>query len=239
VISLKVARKDARPAVRRATSPAPPATRSSCPTEMPLFMRSRADRSPRLPAPGGGSPLRPRARRHRNRRPRRGPPGHGRLRRRQEEEDLQPAADDARPGEGRRGPQSSSRHATSYPLTGPSDQPGAAKQSNARPAPRRASRGRQSTRSRPPPRSRATGKTSIERAGFEVPPEGGGPAAQQPLPLLRRADPLPADARRRTTLPGTRPPASSPHLAGPVSQAATPNLSVLRPPSTRRPGSRR
>jgi hypothetical protein len=73
---------------------------------------------------------------------------------------------------------------------------------------------------------RASGKTSVEKTPFEVPPAGDGPHLSS-LCLLRRADPLPADAPASDDpfrYEGSR---LVPHLGGPVSQAATANLSFF------------
>jgi VWFA-related protein len=117
------------------------------------------------------------------------------------------------------------RFSDEYPISGPLDQLEAAKQSNAvlrRVVPLASGKYTLETASQ----VKGTGKTSIERASFEVPAAGDGPQLSS-LCLLRRADPLPADA----------PPSGDPfryetmrlvpHLGGPVSQAATPNLSFF------------
>jgi VWFA-related protein len=70
------------------------------------------------------------------------------------------------------------------------------------------------------------GRTSVLRARFEIPTPGPKPQMSS-LCLLRRADPLPADA------PATDDPLRIekarlvPHLGGPVSRTATPNLSFF------------
>jgi VWFA-related protein len=117
------------------------------------------------------------------------------------------------------------RFSDEYPISGPLDQLEAAKQSNAvlrRVVPLASGKYTLETASQ----VRGTGKTSIERASFEVPAVGDGPEVSS-LCLLRRADPLPADVppsddpfRYETTR-------LVPHLGGPVSQAATPNLSFF------------
>ena len=117
------------------------------------------------------------------------------------------------------------RFSDEYPLSGPLDQLEAAKQSNAvlrRTVPLGAGRYTLETVSQ----VKGTGKTSVERSSFEVPAAGSGPQLSS-LCLLRRADPLPADAPPSDDpfrYEGTR---LVPHLAGPVSQAATPNLSFF------------
>jgi VWFA-related protein len=117
------------------------------------------------------------------------------------------------------------RFSDEYPLSGPLDQLEAAKQSNAvlrRLVPLASGKYTLETASQ----VKGTGKTSIERASFEVPAGGSGPQLSS-LCLLRRADPLPADAPPSDDpfrYEGTR---LVPHLAGPVSQAATPNLSFF------------
>jgi VWFA-related protein len=116
------------------------------------------------------------------------------------------------------------RFSDEYPISGPLDQLEAAKQSNAvlrRVVPLASGKYTLETASQ----VKGTGKTSIERASFEVPQEGGPQLSS--LCLLRRADPLPADAPASDDpfrYEGTR---LVPHLAGPVSQAATPNLSFF------------
>ena len=117
------------------------------------------------------------------------------------------------------------RFSDEYPLSGSLDQLEAAKQSNAvlrRTVPLGAGRYTLETVSQ----VKGTGKTSVERSSFEVPAAGSGPQLSS-LCLLRRADPLPADAPPSDDpfrYEGTR---LVPHLAGPVSQAATPNLSFF------------
>lgn len=117
------------------------------------------------------------------------------------------------------------RFSDEYPLTGPLDQLEAAQQSNAvlrRSVPLASGRYTLETVSQ----VKSTGKTSVERTSFEVPAAGAGPQLSS-LCLLRRADPLPADAPPSEDpfrYEGTR---LVPHLAGPVSQAATPNLSFF------------
>jgi VWFA-related protein len=117
------------------------------------------------------------------------------------------------------------RFSDEYPISGPLDQLEAAKQSNAvlrRTVPLAPGRYTLETASQ----VKGTGKTSVERASFEVPVAGSGPQLSS-LCLLRRADPLPADAPPSDDpfrYEGTR---LVPHLAGPVSQAATPNLSFF------------
>jgi hypothetical protein len=115
------------------------------------------------------------------------------------------------------------RFSDEYPLSGPADQLEAAKQSNAvlrRVVPLAPGQYTLETASQ----VKGSGKTSIERAAFEIPAAGSGPQLSS-LCLLRRADPLPSDAPPSEDpfrYEGTR---LVPHLAGPVSQAATPNLS--------------
>ena len=115
------------------------------------------------------------------------------------------------------------RFSDEYPLSGPADQLEAARQSNAvlrRVVPLAPGQYTLETASQ----VKGSGKTSIERAAFEIPAAGSGPQLSS-LCLLRRADPLPADAPPSEDpfrYEGTR---LVPHLAGPVSQAATPNLS--------------
>jgi hypothetical protein len=117
------------------------------------------------------------------------------------------------------------RFSDEYPLDGPLDSLEAAKQSNAvlrRTVSLPSGRYTLETVSQ----VKSTGKTSVERTGFEVPAPGSGPQLSS-LCLLRRADPLPADAAPSDDpfrYEGTR---LVPHLAGPVSQAATPNLSFF------------
>jgi guanyl-specific ribonuclease Sa len=117
------------------------------------------------------------------------------------------------------------RFSDEYPLTGPLDQLEAARQSNAvlrRSVPLAAGLYTLETASQ----VRGSGKTSVERATFEVPAGGEGPQLSS-LCLLRRAEPLPAVAPPSDDpfrYEGTR---LVPHLAGPVSQAATPNLSFF------------
>jgi VWFA-related protein len=117
------------------------------------------------------------------------------------------------------------RFSDEYPMSGPLDQLEAAKQSNAvlrRVVPLASGKYTLETASQ----VKGTGKTSVERASFEVPAEGPGPQLSS-LCLLRRADPLPADAPPSDDpfrYEGSR---LVPHLAGPVSQAATPNLSFF------------
>jgi VWFA-related protein len=117
------------------------------------------------------------------------------------------------------------RFSDEYPLAGTLDQLEAARQSNAvlrRSVPLASGQYTLETVSQ----VKGTGKTSVERAAFEVPAAGEGPQLSS-LCLLRRAEPLPADAPPSEDpfrYEGTR---LVPHLAGPVSQAATPNLSFF------------
>ena len=117
------------------------------------------------------------------------------------------------------------RFSDEYPLDGPLDSLEAAKQSNAvlrRTVSLPSGRYTLETVSQ----VKSTGKTSVERSSFEVPAAGSGPQLSS-LCLLRRADPLPADAAPSDDpfrYEGTR---LVPHLAGSVSQAATPNLSFF------------
>jgi hypothetical protein len=117
------------------------------------------------------------------------------------------------------------RFSDEYPISGPLDQLEAARQSNAvlrRVVPLASGRYTLETASQ----VKGTGKTSIERAAFEVPAAGGGPQLSS-LCLLRRADPLPADAPPSDDPFRYEATRLVPHLAGPVSQAATPNLSFF------------
>ncbi len=117
------------------------------------------------------------------------------------------------------------RFSDEYPLAGPLDQLDGLKQSNAvlrRTVPLAPGAYTLETVSQ----VKGTGKTSVERTRFEVPAAGNGPQLSS-LCLLRRADPLPADSPPSDDpfrYEGTR---LVPHLAGPVSQAATPNLSFF------------
>ncbi len=117
------------------------------------------------------------------------------------------------------------RFSDEYPLSGPLDQLDALKQSNAvlrRTVPLPPGRYTLESASQ----VKGTGKTSVERASFEVPAAGDGPHLSS-LCLLRRADPLPADAPASDDpfrYEGAR---LVPHLGGPVSQAATPTLSFF------------
>ena len=117
------------------------------------------------------------------------------------------------------------RFSDEYPLSGPFDQLDAVKRSNAvlrRFVPLAPGAYTLETASQ----VKGTGKTSIERATFEVPAAGSGPQLSS-LCLLRRADPLPADAPPSDDpfrYEGSR---LVPHLSGPVSRAATPNLSFF------------
>ncbi len=153
-----------RPAVRDAALPGP----------------LGPDASPRLRPPGGGAPLRPRARGHRDRRRRRGPARRGRLRRRQEEEDLQPAAHDARRSEGRRGPRRRALQRRVPHLRPPRPARGG-EAVERRPAARRAPRLRQV---HPRDRLPGQGHRQDEHRARELRGAGRGqrPAAQQPLP---------------------------------------------------------
>jgi VWFA-related protein len=75
-------------------------------------------------------------------------------------------------------------------------------------------------------RVKGTGKTSVERGEFEIPPADGGPQLSSFL-LLRRADPLPADAPPEDDpfrYEGVR---LVPNLGEAVSLASTPNLSFF------------
>jgi VWFA-related protein len=117
------------------------------------------------------------------------------------------------------------RFSDEYPLSGPLDQLEDAKQSNA--VLRRTvflASGRYTLETAS--QVKGTGRTSVERAAFEVPAAGVGPQISS-LCLLRRAEPLLAEAPPSDDpfrYEGTR---LVPHLAGPVSQAATPNLSFF------------
>jgi VWFA-related protein len=117
------------------------------------------------------------------------------------------------------------RFSDEYPISGPLDQLEAAKQSNAvlrRVVPLASGKYTLETASQ----VKGTGKTSIERASFEVPAAGDGPQLSS-LCLLRRADPLPADAPPSEDPLRYETMRLVPHLAGPVSEAATPNLSFF------------
>ena len=117
------------------------------------------------------------------------------------------------------------RFSDEYPLSGVLDNLESAKQSNAvlrRSVPLAPGHYSLETVSQ----VRASGKTSVEKTPFDVPSAGDGPHTSS-LCLLRRADPLPADAPPSDDpfrYEGSR---LVPHLAGPVSQAATPNLSFF------------
>jgi VWFA-related protein len=117
------------------------------------------------------------------------------------------------------------RFSDEYPLSGPLDQLDAVKQSNAvlrRVVPLASGRYTLETASQ----VKGTGKTSVERAAFEVPAGGDGPQLSS-LCLLRRADPLPADAPPSDDPFRYESSRLVPQLGGPVSQAATPNLSFF------------
>jgi len=117
------------------------------------------------------------------------------------------------------------RFSDEYPLAGTLDQLETTKQSNAvlrRSVPLAPGRYTLETASQ----VRGTGRTSVEKSAFEVPAPGEGPQVSS-LCLLRRADPLPADAPASEDpfrYEGSR---LVPHLGGPVSKAATPNLSFF------------
>ena len=118
------------------------------------------------------------------------------------------------------------RFSDQYPLAGPLDQLDALTQSNAvlrRTAPLAPGAYTLETASRA-----GSGKTSVQRLSFDVPAAAAGAPRLSSLSLLRRADPLPADAPASADDPfrfeATR---LVPHLAGPVSKAATPNLSFF------------
>jgi hypothetical protein len=117
------------------------------------------------------------------------------------------------------------RFSDEYPISGPLDRLEAAKQSSA--ALRRLFRlpsGRYTLETAS--QVMGTGETSVGRAAFEVPAADSGPQLSS-LCLLRRSDPLPAyappsdDPFRHETA------RLVPHLGGPLSQAATPNLSFF------------
>ena len=117
------------------------------------------------------------------------------------------------------------RFSDEYPISGPLDQIEAARQSNAvlrRVVPLSSGKYTLETASQ----VKGTGKTSIERASFEVPAGADGPHLSS-LCLLRRADPVPADAPASEDPFRYEATRLVPHLAGPVSQAATPNLSFF------------
>jgi VWFA-related protein len=117
------------------------------------------------------------------------------------------------------------RFSDEYPVSGSLDQLEAAKQSNAvlrRVVPLASGAYTLETASQ----VRSTGQTSIERVSFEVPPAGDGPQLSS-LCLLRRADPLPADAASSTDPFRYEATRLVPHLGGPVSRAANPNLSFF------------
>jgi VWFA-related protein len=117
------------------------------------------------------------------------------------------------------------RFSDQYPLAGTLDQLEALKQSNAvlrRTAPLAPGAYTLETAARA-----GSGKTSVQRLAFEVPAATAGAPRLSSLSLLRRADPLPADAAAADDpfrFEATR---LVPHLAGPVSKAATPNLSFF------------
>ena len=116
------------------------------------------------------------------------------------------------------------RFSDEYPLGGPLAQLDSTKQSNAvlrRTALLGPGRYTLETASRT-----ESGRTSVQRTSFEVPELAMGPMLSS-LALLRRADPLPADAPASEDpfrVEGVR---VVPHLAGPVSKAANPNLSFF------------
>jgi VWFA-related protein len=117
------------------------------------------------------------------------------------------------------------RFSDEYPISGLLDQLEAAKQSNAvlrRIVPLASGRYTLETASQ----VKGTGKTSVERAAFEVPATGSGPQLSS-LCLLRRADPLPADAPLSDDPFRYESSRLVPQLGGSVSQAATPNLSFF------------
>jgi len=117
------------------------------------------------------------------------------------------------------------RFSDEYPVSGPLDQLEAAKRSNAvlrRVVPLASGKYTLETASQ----VRGTGKTSIERVSFEVPAAGDGPQLSS-LCLLRRADPLPADAPPSADPFRYEATRLVPHLGGAVSQAANPNLSFF------------
>ena len=119
------------------------------------------------------------------------------------------------------------RFSDEYPLAGPLDQLDAARKSNAvlrRSAPLAPGAYTLETAAR----ASGSGRTSVQRLPFEVPAGVAGEPRLSSLSLLRRADPLPADAPLSADDPfrfeATR---LVPHLAGPVSQAATSNLTFF------------
>ena len=130
------------------------------------------------------------------------------------------------------------RFSDEYPLAGPLDQLEAAKQSNAvlrRTVPLASGRYTLETVSQ----VKGTGKTSVERASFEVPAAGERPAAQQPLPAPAGG---PA-ARRRPALGRPVPlrghaPRPAPRRAGEPGGDAEPVL-LRAPLPARRRSSRR
>ncbi|MFN8090677.1 MAG: VWA domain-containing protein [Vicinamibacteria bacterium] len=73
---------------------------------------------------------------------------------------------------------------------------------------------------------RGGGKTSVAKTPFEVPAAGDGPQVSS-LCLLRRADPLPPDTPASGDPFRYEASRLVPHLSGPVSQGATPNLSFF------------
>jgi hypothetical protein len=73
---------------------------------------------------------------------------------------------------------------------------------------------------------REGGRTSVERTEFDVPATGSGPALSS-LCLVRRAEPLPKDAPSSSDPFRTGGVRIVPHLGGPVSKAASPNLSFF------------
>ncbi len=117
------------------------------------------------------------------------------------------------------------RFSDEYPLAGVLDHLESVKQSNAvlrRSVPLPPGRYTLETVSQ----VRGTGRTSVSKTPFEVPAPGDGPQLSS-LCLLRRADPLPADAPAAADPFRYEASRLVPHLAGPVSQAATPNLSFF------------
>jgi VWFA-related protein len=117
------------------------------------------------------------------------------------------------------------RFSDEYPISAPLDQLEAVKQSNAvlrRLVPLAPGQYTLETVSQ----VKGTGRTSVERTSFEVPAAGSAPQLSS-LCLLRRADPLPADAPPSDDPFRYEATRLVPHLAGPVSRAATPNLSFF------------
>ena len=117
------------------------------------------------------------------------------------------------------------RFSDEYPLSGPADQLAAVRQSNAvlrRLVPLEPGRYTLESASQ----VASNGRTSVQRSTFDVPAAGAGPGLSS-LCLLRRADPLPADAPTSADPFRYEQTRLVPHLGGPVSKAQTPNLSFF------------